>query len=92
MNRELAAQRWGYVQIAVAAYVYLLEHLREADSTLFAKEIICQQVAKPVHFYHRLVPADACLSGRAESESVGHLAACLPQQCLLPVLLSTRCW
>ena len=91
MNRELAAQRWGYVQIAVAAYVYLLEHLREADSTLFAREIICQHVAKPVHFYHRLVPADACLSGRAESESVGLLAVCLPQQCLLPMLLSTSC-
>ena len=61
MNKELAARRYGYVQVAVAAYIYLLEHLRDADSALFAREVICQQVASPTHFYHRAVPA-ACAS------------------------------
>ena len=62
MNRDLAAGRWGFVQIAVAAYVYLLEHLSPGDSSLFGKEVICQRVAKPVHFYSGLT---ACAGGKA---------------------------
>lgn len=56
VNRDLAGGRWGFVQIAIAAYIYLLEHLPPGDSSLFAKELICSRVAKPVHFYSAALP------------------------------------
>lgn len=65
VNRDLAAGRWGFVQIAVAAYIYLLEHLSPGNSSLFGKEVICQRVAKPVHFYSGVT---AC-AGRDPSAS-----------------------
>jgi len=77
INKDLAAGRLGNVQIAVAAYVCLLENLKDADSGLFANELVVRQVAKPVHFYHRLLPsttactrADETLSVRLPSNSV----------------------
>ena len=66
MNRDLAGGRWGSVQIAVAAYIYLLEHLSPGESSLFGKEVICQRVAKPVHFYSAALP---CTGGQAASDN-----------------------
>ena len=46
INREIARQRWGFVQLAVEAYIYLLEHLRDEDSNMFAKEVVLQPVVR----------------------------------------------
>ena len=56
VNKDAAAGKWGFVQIAVAAYIYLLEHLAPGDSSLFGKELVCQRVARPTHFYDAAIP------------------------------------
>lgn len=44
IQKELRAQRFGYVKLAVRAYMHLLEALENDDSSLFAKEIVVQPV------------------------------------------------
>ncbi len=44
IQKELRAQRFGYVKLAVRAYMHLLEALKNDDSSLFAKEIVVQPV------------------------------------------------
>ena len=62
--------QFGFVQIAVEAYIYQLVHLREGGSSLFAKELILQEVAKPTHFYQKVVPADGCFTASHDSGMV----------------------
>ena len=46
VSRDLSAQRFGYVQVAVRAYVYLLQRLAPADSGLFARELVVTHVVR----------------------------------------------
>lgn len=48
IQKELRAQRYGYVKLATRAYMHLLEALKNDDSSLFAKEIVVQPVDKHV--------------------------------------------
>lgn len=47
VSSDLPAQRYGYVQVAVRAYIYLLQHLAPADSGLFARELVVTHVVCP---------------------------------------------
>ena len=44
VNKDLRARHYGYVKLEGQAYIYLLSKLSNQDSSLFAKELICQQV------------------------------------------------
>ena len=43
-HKELQSRNYGYVQVAAQAFTYLLQHLPPQDSTLFARELIAQNV------------------------------------------------
>ena len=47
IQKELRAHRYGYVKLAVRAYMHLLEALKNDDSSLFAKELVVQPVVRP---------------------------------------------
>lgn len=44
VTKELRHQKYGYVKLAVRAYMHLLETLNDEDSSLFAKELVVQPV------------------------------------------------
>lgn len=46
VQKELRAHRYGYVKLAVRAYMHLLEALKNDDSSLFAKELVVQPVVR----------------------------------------------
>lgn len=45
--QDIRSQKYGYVQIAAQAYIYLLQKLPPGDSSLFARELIVQHVVRP---------------------------------------------
>ena len=47
ITKELRHQKYGYVKLAVRAYMHLLETLNDEDSSLFAKELVVQPVVRP---------------------------------------------
>ncbi|BDA44648.1 probable protein SEMI-ROLLED LEAF 2 at N-terminal half [Coccomyxa sp. Obi] len=44
LYQDLRSQKFGNVQIAVSAYIYLLQHLPPGNASLFAREIVLQHV------------------------------------------------
>ena len=46
VTKELRHQKYGYVKLAVRAYMHLLETLNDEDSSLFAKELVVQPVVR----------------------------------------------
>ena len=43
-HKELHSRNYGYVQVAAQAFTYLLQRLPPQDSTLFARELLAQNV------------------------------------------------
>lgn len=46
MHKELKSRKFGYVQVAVQAFTYLLQRLPPQDSPLFARELLAQNVVR----------------------------------------------
>ncbi|KAK9811710.1 hypothetical protein WJX72_008813 [[Myrmecia] bisecta] len=55
INTELRAERFGYVKLAVFAYVYLLEHMNDPQSNLFAKEVVVEPVDKHKGYFSDII-------------------------------------
>ena len=56
IQKELRAQRYGYVKLATRAYMHLLEALKNDDSSLFAKEIVVQPVVRRLQIANKPMP------------------------------------
>ncbi|KAK9840006.1 hypothetical protein WJX74_001868 [Apatococcus lobatus] len=46
INKHLVSRKHGYVCLAAQTYIYLLDRLQPSDSSLLAKELILEHVAK----------------------------------------------
>lgn len=47
LHKDLRARHYGYVSLVGQSLKYLLQMLPSQDSSLFAKELICQHVVRP---------------------------------------------